>query len=178
MLVIFTLLSMLIDYFFKFYIFYVLICVRFYSCFGGACWSELYHTSVYPSSFGLIVKLIAESMFIPSRWFIVVMYQSKKQISRLMKLTFLALQLLLRLLRGLGGSRRLNHRISVCACEVYRWACNAFSSSNNLRDSALLCDAEAATLGPSCHHAGELLAPRSDFPRQRHGECEPERSRK
>lgn len=151
----------ILFFLFFFCIFQILLIYLFIDCFfatvfGGPCWPELYDISLYHSSFGLGVKLIALSMFIPSQWFILVMYQSKTDFTANETIFFF-------LLSSSSQPVMRSWRISpaqpsdqCCASEVYRWACNAFSSSNNLRDSTLLCDAEATALGPSCHCAPQL----------------------
>lgn len=120
-------------------------------------------------------KANAPSMFVQSRCFVLAMYQSKTDFTANETHFFsLPLRSLSNPSQPVMGSWRISPAQpsdQCCASEVYRRACNAFSSSNNLRDSTLLCDAEATTLGLSCHCAGELLAPRSDFPRQQRGEC-------
>lgn len=150
----------------------IFFCV-FATVFGVPCWPKQYYTGFFFFPFPRwppFWKPNALSMFVQSQCFILVMYQSKTDFTA-NETHFFSLPL-----RSLANPSPLSPswgswRISpaqpsdqCCASEVYRRACNAFSSSNNLRDSTLLCDAEATTLGLSCHCAGELWRHALIFP--------------
>lgn len=110
----------------------------------------------------------APSMFVQSQCFILVMYQSKTDFTANETHFFsLPLRSLSNPSQPVTGSWRISPAQpsdQCCASELYRRACNAFSSSNNPRDGTLLCDAEATTLGLSCHCAGELWRHALIFP--------------
>lgn len=94
----------------------------FCNCFGGPCWAKQYYAGFFFYHFPRwppFWKPNAPSMFVQSRCFVLVMYQSKTDFTA-NETHFFSLPLRsarsptpLSLLWGLGGSRRLNRRISV-----------------------------------------------------------------